>query len=135
MKESKVFCTSDLKRIKHYEGFGWELLCIDGSQIAMTRDTTRLHYNDLCNMEQEYEALLREYNSLVKPETQNKFNLATFIICLVFFIIPGIIYAIACSTQRGKDDEKLKLYAEKRAELMSKMDQLCDNARVVARAD
>lgn len=64
------------------ESFGWKFEKIVDGKLIFKRDINQLNYEQLVANEVYFFS-----NSL-------KFNIFVFIFCLVFFIFPGIIYAI-----------------------------------------
>lgn len=96
-RESKFFTVPNRRnlseKVKELESFGWELSSINGLDVMMTRETSNKVYPDLIRYEYEYEALREECNNLEEPMSPN-FSVVLFIIWIILFILPGIIYLI-----------------------------------------
>ena len=57
--------------ISHYESFGWELMSLNGEQIAMSRETQDSVYGELVKRQAAYEAKLKQYEAIERAEVRH----------------------------------------------------------------
>ena len=143
-RESKILSVGILGAesvVHHYESFGWELLCLNGEQIAISRETKNPVYNQLVAYQSQYEAKLAEYNRLKVPKAPIKpapFDLKTFLIRLLLLIVPGVLYYLKKNKELKEyenakllyDDEVIK-YNEKRDALLAEMTKITTESRAL----
>ncbi len=143
-RESKILSIGALGAdsvVHHYESFGWELLCLNGEQIAISRETKSPVYSQLVAYQAEYEAKLAEYNRLKPPTAPVKpepFSFGAFLWRLLLLIVPGVIYALgkkkarlAYETDKAIYDEELERYNAKRDALLSEMTKITTESRAL----
>ncbi len=129
-RESKILSVGILGAesvVHHYESFGWELLCLNGEQIAISRETKNPVYNQLVAYQSQYEAKLAEYNRLKVPKAPIKpspFDTKTFFIRLLLFIIPGVLYFINKNKEQKEYENAMVLYDEEVVKYNAKRDAL-----------
>lgn len=143
-RESKILSVGTLGAdsvVHHYESFGWELLCLNGEQIAISRETKNPVYNQLVAYQTEYEAKLAEYNRLPVPKapaSPDPFKWGTFFLRLLLFIVPGVLYVISKKKElRAYEDDKTLYddaviqYNEKRDALLTEMTRITTESRAL----
>lgn len=143
-RESKILNVGALGAesvVHHYESFGWELLCLNGEQIAISRETKNPVYSQLVAYQTQYEAKLAEYNRLKLPKLPTKpepFSPLAFIGLLLLLIIPGVVYAVkkrgelrVYETDKAIYDEELEKYNTTRDELLSEMTKITTESRAL----
>ncbi len=129
------------KTIQIYESFGWELLSINGSQIAMTRESQIPVYADLVKHQANYEDLLKKYNSITYPSAPQKpeeFEMSKCLIRLVCLIFPGVLYIVDC-VKKNKEYEKQRLahkeaiaaIEKQKKEILAEAEQVALNSRAI----
>lgn len=105
-RESKILNIGNLDAesiVHHYESFGWELLCLNGPQIALSRETKNPIYSRLVAYQTQYEEKLSEFNSMLMPKIPREpepFSWKSFLLRTLLFIVPGVLYVL------GKKKEK-----------------------------
>lgn len=115
--------------ISHYEAFGWELLSINGNQIAMSRETQNPVYSDLVKHQAVYEQTAAEYARLqapLKPIAPPKINLKTCFITFICFVLPFAAYLTYKIMQKKKHDEAMQIYTAEYAKYCAKQKELRD---------
>lgn len=121
-REAKIVYSDNFfstqEKINHYEGFGWELLSINGKQISLTRETQNPIYTELVKNEAKYNELVKEYE-LISNELNRVYHkpasIKAALILLLLAIIPGVLY-IVFKTKDKNAKEALKI------ELRQKLD-------------
>lgn len=139
LMSSNIWSTQDL--ISHYEAFGWELLSINGDQIAMSRETQNPVYTDLVKYQAKYEELCTEYAKLTapsKPFAPPSISITTCFISFVCFVLPCVAYLTYKIMQKKKYDgemlvynSKYSAYCAKREDLRKKMEETVLQSRSV----
>ena len=129
------------RTIQHYESFGWELLTINGTQIAMTRETQNPIYDELVKYQAQYEALMVAYMCLTEPkepESPPAYSFGVCVILLLLGIVPGILYIQRFKEQSKAYDAAVDLYKKqceevkrKKINLWSKMEAIVAESRNV----
>ena len=139
LMSSNIFNTQEL--ISHYEAFGWELLSINGTQVAMSRETQNPVYSDLVKYQAMYEDMCAEYARIqppVKPVAPAKIDAKTCFISFICFVIPCVAYVTYKIMQKKKYNEEMEHYkaecskfSAKRSALRKKMDETVLQSRSI----
>ncbi len=143
-KESRVFTPSLYsvqETITHYESFGWELLSINGNQIAMSRETQNPVYSELVKYQAIYEGLEEKYKNMIAPFAPAPLSPISFraaIIGILCFVIPGALYIAYRINKKKKYDlemqeyrDALAAYNSKRQMILAEMKQAAEKSRAV----
>ena len=143
-RESKILNVGALGAdsvVHHYESFGWELLCLNGEQIAISRETKNPIYSQLVAYQAKYEAKLAEYNRLKLPKAPSApepFSFWAFLWRLFLLIIPGVVYAMKkgkakreYETDTAIYEEELDKYNKTRDELLGEMTSIAAESRAL----
>ena len=143
-KESRIFSPrlySVQETITHYESFGWELLSINGNQIAMSRETQNPVYAELVKYQAKYEELEQNYKNMIAPIAPaplNPVNVGAAVVGVLCFIIPGALYIAYRINKKKKYDTEMREYHEafaaynsKRQTILAEMKQTAEQSRAV----
>jgi hypothetical protein len=134
-RESKIFTSPTKqvigKRVKEYESFGWELLSINGLDVSLSRETQNSVYADLVKYEYQYDVLREEQSSLVIPRVPSSFSFAMFLILLLIFVIPAILYVALVIWNKKKYTDSMAHYQSEFDRLEKEIKKVCDDSRSV----
>lgn len=143
-KESRIFTPSlysAQETITHYESFGWELLSINGNQIAMSRETQNPVYAELVKYQAKYEELEQDYKNVIAPIAPAQLepvNIGAAIIGVLCFIIPGALYIAYRINKKKKYDAEMQEYHQafaaynsKRQMIPAEMKRTAEQSRAV----
>ena len=127
--------------VRYYECFGWELLTLNGKQIALTRETQDSVYPALVEKEEISAKILAQYLALRHPDIPDPqmpepFSLKTCLVRFLLLIVPGVLYIVkknkekkayaeALAATNARRCEAERVYEEKKHDLL---DELTRNA-------
>ncbi len=133
--------------VSHYESFGWELLSINGNQIAMSRETQDSVYSDLVKHQAAYEQKVLELSQLKRsqitpPKKPAPTSFKTALGLFILLIFPCVIYLVYKHKQKVEYDEgyaKYKsevksaneAYEQKRAQILSDIEKITSESRAI----
>lgn len=134
-RESKIIYAPNKKiigqRVKEFESFGWELLSINGLDVSLSRETQNSVYTDLVKYEYQYEVLREEQEALNMPTNPPSFSILLFLLGLIIFILPGVLYVTYVVWKQKKYTEDLNVYNMEFQRLEKEIKKVCDNSRSV----
>ena len=129
-REAKILnipMQSAQRTIQHYEAFGWELLTINGTQIAMTRETQNPIYDELVKFQTQYETLMVAYLYLTEPKepkAPHAYSLGVCVSLLLLGIVPGILYIKRFKEESEAYSAALHAYQKQSEEVKRKKSDL-----------
>ena len=143
-RESKIMSAVRVNTqtlVSHYEAFGWELLSINGNQVAMSRETQNPVYPELVKHQAAYEEAESEYLAITTPKKPTKptpIDPATCLWFTLLAIFPVVIYLVVKFNEKNAYEQAMQEYnaavAEcnrKRQEILAKMDQIVLESRTI----
>jgi len=134
-RESKIIYAPNKKiigqRVKEFESFGWELLSINGLDVSLSRETQNSVYTDLVKYEYQYEVLREEQEALKIPRKAPSFSFLLFLLGLLLFILPGILYIAYILWKKKRYAEELNVYNMEFQRLEKEIKKVCDDSRSV----
>jgi hypothetical protein len=134
-RESKIIAAPNKqiigKRVKEFESFGWELLSINGLDVSLSRETQNSVYADLVKFEYQYDVLREQQERLVIPKAPISFSFLLFLILILVFVIPGLLYVGLIIWSKQKYTEAVNVYKAEFDRLEKEIKKVCDDSRTV----
>lgn len=106
---SNFWKMSKQKLVNLYSSFGWQTISATAEFIVMNRDTKINNYIELRKMEEDFKIHEKKAIELFH---KTQVNGLVFLILLLFFIFPGIIYAASKASTKDEYLRELKKMEE-----------------------